>query len=147
MTSSRLVVAALVGWLLVGLLVAAPQFVPGPSARYAHSIAYDSARQVVVLFGGIGHPATTGNLIDETWEWDGSVWAQVQPNNKPTPRGFGSMCYDSNRGVCVYFGGWDGSRLDETWEWDGQDWTQVMTSLCPPKREYHAGVYLSLIHI
>ncbi|MDD4868814.1 MAG: hypothetical protein PHQ28_17415, partial [Mycobacterium sp.] len=35
----------------------------GPSARGGHAMAYDSARGVVVLYGG--------DFLGETWEWDG----------------------------------------------------------------------------
>ena len=59
--------------LFVGLaqpVLAAPQFVQGPGARFAHAMAYDSQREVVVLFGGAPTP---GTALDDTWEWNGEA--------------------------------------------------------------------------
>jgi len=84
-----------------------------PSARDVHAMAYDSARGVTVLFGGI--PGS-----DETWEWDGTHWSQRFPAASPIAS-YHAMAYDSARGVTVLFGGASGN---ETWEWDGTDWSQ-----------------------
>ncbi len=35
-------------------------------------VAYDAAREVFVLFGGVDRPG--GAVVDETWEWDREVW-------------------------------------------------------------------------
>ncbi|MDA7936702.1 hypothetical protein N9B90_02065, partial [bacterium] len=145
MTSSRLVVAALVGWLLVGALAAAPQFVQGPSARYGHSLVYDSQRQKVVLFGGFSAISPQTPLGD-LWEWDGEQWQDRTPAsipiNWPSSRGYVAMAYDTARGVCVMFGGGNPSPLDDTWEWDGNGWTErVLAGPLPPSRSEHAMVY------
>ena len=42
----------------------------GPSPRLLHAMAYDTARQRVVLFGGSD---ASGKLAD-TWEWNGQSW-------------------------------------------------------------------------
>ena len=145
MTSSRFVVAALVGWLFVGLLSAAPQFVPGPDARFGHSMAYDANRQVVVLFGG--GTISSGGDFNDLWEWDGASWINRTPSplpaSWPSPRKNGSMVYDRVRGVCVYFGGvTSSSNLDETWEWDGQAWLQrSFGGNTPAPRRYAEFVY------
>jgi hypothetical protein len=41
----------------------------GPAPRGSHSMAYDSNRGRVVLFGGI---SADGRFFGDTWEWDGS---------------------------------------------------------------------------
>ena len=41
-----------------------------PPPRYDHAMAYDSARQRLVLFGGI-----TPDFLADTWTWDGSTWS------------------------------------------------------------------------
>jgi hypothetical protein len=46
--------------------------VTGPQARSGHDMVYDSARQRVVLFGGVDRPG--GGPITDTWEWDGQGW-------------------------------------------------------------------------
>jgi len=45
----------------------------GPQARFAASIAYDAARQRVVLFGGQTPRSGTKN---DTWSWNGTAWKQ-----------------------------------------------------------------------
>jgi len=72
-------------------------------------MAYDSAINVVVLFGG---GQVTAN--NETWEWDGTDWALKLPANKPFPRHCHAMAYDSARSVVMIFGSGSG---DETWEY------------------------------
>ena len=131
MTSSRFVVAALVGWLFVGLLSAAPQFVPGPSARYNTCAVYDEARQVVVVYGG--GPGT--------WEFDGVSWTQASAVAPPSGHESHAMVYDSQRQKIVVFGGYSGGLLDDTWEFDGFSWTAVSTQHRPPARYLHAMAY------
>jgi PKD repeat protein len=117
-----------------------------PSARFYHAMAYDSARGVVVLFGGVsGGPGPT---LDETWEWDGTNWTQRSPANSPSARCWHAMAYDSARGVVVLFGGADASGiLNDTWEWDGTNWTQISPANSPSARVWHAMAYDSNRHV
>lgn len=48
----------------------------GPPLRNGHAMAYDSARNRVVLFGGF----RPGQDFNDTWEWNGTQWAQITPN-------------------------------------------------------------------
>jgi hypothetical protein len=85
----------------------------GPSPRFAHAMAYDSARGVTVLFGGSGQK---GFSEAETWEWDGSAWA-VRASDGPVGLYDHAMTYDRARGVVVSFGGGDEEfPLGGTWE-------------------------------
>lgn len=109
---------------------------PGPEARYDHAAAYDSRRDVVVVFGGFS-PGPIGARQD-TWEWNGIEWSRVATSG-PNPRYVHSMAYDSTRGVCVLFGGWDAIRQDEandTWEWDGVVWRQAATTGPSPRYDH-----------
>jgi hypothetical protein len=111
--------------------------VNGPSPRRAHAMAYDSARGVTVLFGGL---RDNGPSSGETWEWDGAAWALRQAIG-PSPRYGHAMAYDSARAVTVLFGGMSGTYGDgETWEWNGTAWTQRQVS-GPSARVYHAMAY------
>ncbi|HEY3241820.1 MAG TPA: hypothetical protein VGM03_00590, partial [Phycisphaerae bacterium] len=117
--------------------------VPGPSARIYHAMAYDSARGVVVLFGG--HDAN--GLNGQTWEWDGMTWTLVDagdPNGitAPRPREENAMAYDAARGEAVLFGGYFGSNAwsGETWAWDGAAWSLRATN-GPSPRGAHALAY------
>ena len=84
---------------------------------------YDSARGMVVLFGGFD-----GSLDkNDTWGWNGSTWTLLTASGA-TPRSNFAMAYDAGRSRTVVFGGYDASgRLGDTWEWDGQVWAQVAT--------------------
>src|SRR5690606_16704400 len=88
------------------------------------AMAYDSARQRVVLFGG--------DSFASTWEWDGGCWTRRSPAPSPAPRGGHAKVYDAHRRRVLLCGGADGRYTDErvpwlysdAWEWDGDSWTQ-----------------------
>lgn len=86
-----------------------------PPARSLHTMAYDSARQRVVMFGGAGATA----MLGDTWEWDGSTWTQpITPMAPaPTPTDTAHMAYDPVRKVMVLAG-------ESTWEYDGTTWNK-----------------------
>lgn len=93
-------------------------------------MAYDAARQRVLLFGGLA-----SNLpLADTWEWDGSSWTQLQPSSAPSGRLGHVMAYAPSRRRVVLFGGFGGTYLSDTWEWDGSDWTQMTSAVAPPGR-------------
>jgi PKD repeat protein len=102
-------------------------------------MAYDSARGVVVLFGGFD-----GARRDDTWEWDGTSWLKRNPANHPSARQGHSMVYDSARGVVVLFGGDDVAYKDDTWEWDGTNWTERAPAHRPGPRVFQAMAYDSV---
>ena len=105
---------------------------PTPVAgRFYHSLAYDAARQRVVMFGG----QTADALLGDTWTWDGVVWFPVQTLAAPAARAGPAMAYDRLREQVVLFGGTDvsGTRND-TWTWDGVDWTERHPTIAPPPR-------------
>lgn len=96
---------------------AAVVFGPSPQPRYAAEMVFDAARQVCVMFGGI---TASGQLLDETWEFDGVTWTPAQPP-APLTRRAASMAFDRLRGHNVLFGGGAGltsgagSTLGDTW--------------------------------
>jgi len=101
-----------------------------PAARTKFGIAYDVARDRVVLFGGLGSSA----YLDDTWEWNGSAWTNVTPaSGNPPGRWYHSMAYDAKRNRIVLYGGWDANgRFNDTWEWNGTAWTNVTPVLGLP---------------
>ena len=110
-----------------------------PSARNSHAMAYDSARGVTVLFGG---QDGGGNILNDTWEWNGTNWIKQNPANSPDARAFHAMAYDSARGVTVLFGGYGNNGfLNDTWEWNGTNWTQRNPANSPSGRNAHAMAY------
>ncbi|MBK8974736.1 MAG: hypothetical protein IPM29_02310 [Planctomycetes bacterium] len=109
--------------------------------RHGHALAYDSARDRIVLFGGIADELNFVYLSD-TWEWDGNTWTERTPAVSPPARVDHALAYDSARGRIVLFGGQGGSgRLSDTWEWDGTTWTQRTPTASPPARSGHALAY------
>jgi hypothetical protein len=95
-----------------------------PSARYQHTMVYDSARRRVVLFG-----AGPRIFRNDTWEWDGNDWQLRIPATSPPINGGGAMAYDAARQRTVLFGLNNNLNTYDTWEWDGVNWTQ-----CTPTR-------------
>jgi hypothetical protein len=118
----------------------APATTPPP--RWGHRMVLDTRRLRIVTFGGRS-PTTTATAND-TWEWDGSDWAQVFPAASPNARAFYSMVFDERRGVCVLYGTQSGSTFaggDQTWEYDGTTWTQAAPTTVPPGLETPAMAY------
>lgn len=127
----------------------------GPSARSAGSMAFDEARQEVVLFGGAPSvsplaPVSGPPVLGDTWVWSGGVWTQKHPSTSPSPRMGAAMGYDSTLGCILLFGGGAGLLYTDTWAWDGSDWSLIETSESPPGRTragvtYHTDAGLSVL--
>lgn len=118
------------------------QFIPssGPPVRELSSAAYDTRRNRVVLYGGMGL-TNRENRYGDTWEWNGKTWHQMTDNSVGT-RDHHAMAYDEARGRTVMFGGNKaGDHLEnDTWEWDGKQWARVATE-GPGGRAHFAMVY------
>ena len=100
-------------------------------------MAYHGGRAVSVLFGG--QPDNPNSAyVNDTWEWDGTDWAQRSPLTSPPARGGHAMVYDRARAQVVLFGGYyydsAGHYLGDTWGWNGTDWTQMNPANSPPAR-------------
>lgn len=104
------------GWVQVGDT--------GPRPIEGAGIAFDSLRNVVVLF-----TRDFNTNVRETWEWDGEAWTQVEDTGPATSNYYFEMTYDSARQVTVLEGGAvngvGGPGPVGTWTWDGTAWTQV----------------------
>jgi hypothetical protein len=92
-----------------------------PPALYAPSMAYDAANgKAAVLFGG---DTKSGNLVNNTWTWNGTAWTEQQPATSPGARWGGAIAYDAATGNVVLFGGaapvqiYYITILDDTWTW------------------------------
>jgi len=99
----------------------------GPLAGSPFAMAFDSARGLLVLFGG--------DEAGLTWTFDGVDWRIVPSPRAPLPRAGLQMAYDAFRQVTVLHGGYhlplDYAHaprfFNDTWEFDGQSWQQVDT--------------------
>lgn len=118
--------------------------VVAPPARSSSEMAFDRVRGRAILFGGYEF-GQVFHAFDDTWEYDGSVWARgavTSPPARPAPRHGHAMAFDGRRGRTVMFGGEvDGERAGDTWEYDGVLWTRIFTANQPPARSGHRLVY------
>ena len=101
-----------------------------PRARKQMALAYQAGTGRTLLFGGWADDQTP--VLDETWEYDGTSWVQLQPINAPSPRTDAVMAWDAGRNRMVLFGGEAGGAfLVDTWEWDGTNWQQMQPMTQP----------------
>jgi hypothetical protein len=90
-----------------------------PPARTFAGAAYDSQRNVTVLYGGeLGFLS----FYLDTWEWDGANWQQRVTANNPGGHVRPAMVYDANQQRTVLIGASGG-----TWGFDGANWSQQAT--------------------
>jgi hypothetical protein len=121
-----------------------------PNGRFRHALAYDAAREVTVLFGGL---SGWGEYHDTTWEYDGDRWSlsrieDPEGDGNPSAVADAAMVYDIERGVIVLFSGFKGGEAhsDQTWEYDGFSWrlvspTDPEADGNPAARNTHAMAY------
>ncbi len=109
-------------------------------ARSVHMLAYDFARDRLVLFGGAASFVT----LNSTLEYDGAVWTRALPPRSPTGRRSAGFAYDGSRGRIVMFGGASSTFIGETWEYDGRAWVQLLPIVQPRDRVDLAMTYDSV---
>jgi hypothetical protein len=102
-----------------------------PPARQSAAMAFDSVRNVTVLFGGdngVQYP-----MPADHWDWDGVTWTQHTPALLPPARVNPVMAFDVQRGRVVMQGGSTaGSTFTDTWTWQGTRWTKHTNITAPP---------------
>jgi len=102
-------------------------------ARLSMNVAFDSGRQVTVMFGGRDESLTT--VFSDTYEYALAAWRKVLTPHSPPARFWAGMAYDDQRSRMVLFGGLASSStpalLNDTWEYDGHDWTGISTVHSP----------------
>jgi len=100
----------------------------GPSPRKYHQMAYDSARERFVVFGGFD-----GKPLNDTWELRSADWRPIETRESPSPRRGFALTYDPIHRQVLLFGGFPGG--DELWAFDGTQWSRIMAVHSPPYRE------------
>ena len=101
-----------------------------PLPRSYGYLAYNSAQDRIVLFGGVDYTET--QIYGDTWVfnyWD-QTWTQLNPAVSPSPRGWFGMSYSpkANR-IVIFGGGADRDHFtDETWIYRlaPNKWNQVL---------------------
>lgn len=87
----------------------------GPSARWGHSMAFDTHREALVVTGGSGQGAAPAPGV---WEWNGVRWASTATGPHVNVRA--PMAYDAARRRTV-----QSRESTGVWEWDGASWTNT----------------------
>jgi hypothetical protein len=99
----------------------------GPSARIYADMACDPALSYLILFGGLD--LNTGQALNDTWEWYGTTWYQVDMGYGPDARFGHMMGYNSWFYGITLFGGQDSIETqhyyDETWGYDWGGWWEL----------------------
>ncbi len=130
---------------------------PPPAGILSGSLAYDTADDYLVQFGGGSLSSSGAEILSSgTWTFHNGKWSALSLGNSssPPPRIYGSLAYDSGAGGLILFGGWEnasgGVNLtppihgNDTWEFAGGRWTDLATSLgrnAPPPFSFGSMAY------
>ena len=111
----------------------------GPPIRNLGGVAYNAARNRLVMYGG-GYDQ---NLVyDDTWEWSPQTkWIQKRAAG-PGKRDHLQMVYDAARQRVVLYGGQANPTTfpADTWTWDGNEWERF-AGTSPAGRVHHTMTY------
>jgi N-acetylneuraminic acid mutarotase len=111
-------------------------FTTTPVQRSSTMMVYDSADEVIILFGG--HNGT--EWASDTWIFDCNTeeWSEVTPENSPHGRGSHAMVYDSANDKVLLFSGYSegGPFIADTWVYDytTNTWEEMSPSESPHAR-------------
>jgi hypothetical protein len=92
-----------------------------PPGRSGAAFAYDPLTGGVMLEGG---RLASGQLVDDTWLWDGSTWRELdRGTGRPPPAEDSVMAWDPSLHEMVLVIGRGGSG-GATWTWNGGRWME-----------------------
>jgi len=112
----------------------------GPPPVCGEALAYDPARQKMILFGGMG---TGGTLNTETWMYDTRIhkWGKATPTVHPPAQKFPVMDYVPKLQQVVLVGAESGGA--HTWLFDGSEWKDLRIpggpTLASPAKQNQGG--------
>jgi hypothetical protein len=106
-----------------------PQGDGSPDGRKSHAMAYDEAREELILLGGTGtyDNYTTWAFSANSWENRGPAEEATEPVS-PAQLKWHAGAYDPQRQRTVLFGGTQDltDEQDDTWEFDGTTWSLIV---------------------
>jgi hypothetical protein len=100
--------------------------VHSPTQRFYAPMALDTRRGKAVLFGAQPPQSELGMNLGDTWEWDGTDWADTSPATGGPSIGSwrpSGIAYDDARGRVVFAE--TNGGMSQMWEYDGATWTFV----------------------
>ncbi|MFA5772809.1 MAG: kelch repeat-containing protein [Thermoplasmata archaeon] len=125
-----------------------------PSARYHHSAVYDSANDILIIFGGTDNTQFFGDvwtLSNATGLTGTPTWTQLSPSGTPLQAREGhTVVYDeSNNRMTIFGGANNGVSLNDVWVLSNANgkggtptWAQLSPTGTPPSGRYeHTSVY------
>lgn len=102
-----------------------------PSPRYGMQVRYDPISQKVVMFGGKND---LEQYVNEQWEWNGTQWTKVTPENAPAARMNGQLVFDPSLQKLTLFGGYAGLYFSEVWTLSGNKWERSTPAVTTRRR-------------
>jgi hypothetical protein len=85
--------------------------------------------------------ASNPTTFNDTWEWNGAAWSQLDQSNPPPARTDATLSWDPSLNETILFGGsatpiagGGATPLGDTWAWNGQDWSQLSPASAPAAR-------------
>lgn len=130
-----------------------PVSASGPSSRSGAAMAYDSAAQRELLFGGISN---SGSPLNDTWSFDytSRSWTNRSPSSTPPGRNGMVLAYDAAVDRLVLFGGTSivaSTQViyHDTWAYDdtANAWSNLTVFGAPSGRYLGAMDYDSVAHV
>jgi hypothetical protein len=105
-----------------------------PPPRTGGRMAYDGARQKLVLFGGnVPGVSNPNQYLNDTWEWDGAwVASTASPASSPPPRSQPILTTDPDGGVLLAGGFDDSHTFRDVWLYKGGAWQMLVPETPQP---------------
>lgn len=113
---------------------------PGP--RRAGAMAFDVMGNRVIINGGT--IASPGQIINETWTFNGANWTQLSPTNPGPARWGHQIVRDTMNNRLVTFGGRSptiNGLSNDTWSWNGSNWSALTPMVSPTPRFRYGMVF------
>ncbi|MCI4346502.1 MAG: hypothetical protein L3K07_07110 [Thermoplasmata archaeon] len=104
-----------------------------PLPRFGAAMAWNSADQSVLLFGGSN--GTAGATFNDSWSFSAGAWHPLALGVVPPSRmGFGLAALPGTGGVLLTGGASNGSYYNDTWQFTAGAWSQLPIVGAPPAR-------------
>lgn len=102
-----------------------------PSPRYGSQVRFDPISGKVIMFGGKNE---LEQYLNEQWEWNGTTWTKLTPENPPPPRMNGQLVFDPSTQKMTLFGGYAGQYFSELWTLSENKWQFVQPAVTLRRR-------------